>query len=186
MNPAAEPLAVEWAAQHATILVLPDEAAALALAEKDAAGVDAKLRDANGRAAELPEVIEAKRLANLIASVHKDKVQAEASQKVAAGKARQLLERGEDPTQAETTAANEAARAQTLTARITHLERLHKDAEGAAERKGRELVAGARSALFGDLAKQRADLLARLHEAMAPALTELLAVDLVLRSLRSH
>jgi hypothetical protein len=183
MNAADQSLAVEWAGAHATVLVLPDEAAALARARDGAGLAEGRLAEARRRAGELPEVAEAQRLANLLASTRAERDQAEASHKAAAVAARQALERGDDPAGHEQAAAEAAARAGRLAARLAHLGPLSGAAAAAADRKGRALVARERAALADELAGRRAGLLHRLHGAMAPALTELLAVDLVLTSL---
>jgi hypothetical protein len=179
----AEPLAVEWAGAHATVLVLPDEAAALADARDGADLAEGRLAEARRRAGELPEVAEAARLAGLLASTRAEQARAEASGREAAAAARQALERGDDPAGQEQAAAEAAARAGRLAARLAHLGPLSEAAAAAAERRGRALVAFERAALAGELAGRRADLLHKLYEAMTPALTGLLAVDLVLTSL---
>jgi hypothetical protein len=179
----AESLAVEWAGAHATVLVLPDEAAALARARDGAGRAEGRLAEARRRAGELPEVAEAARLAGLLASTRAEQSRAEASHREAAAAARQALERGDDPAGHEQAATEAGDRAVRLAARLAHLGPLSGAAAAAAERKGRALVARERATLSDELAGRRAGLLHELHGAMTPALTELLAVDLVLTSL---
>jgi hypothetical protein len=158
---------------HAAPDLVAAEAAFKPMAEADRNALLAAIE----KARQLPECIEAARLAALIDDVSTKRTKAWAEAESAEQLARECILRADDPAIHEQEEAEQRKTVERLAIRLGHLESQYLDANRGANRVTEAAVTAVWQSLQEAHTKSRADLLAQIEEALSPLLSRLLAVD---------
>jgi hypothetical protein len=173
------PVLYGWSLEsgHAVLHANPDFDAAAKAAEATAFDSRLRLSAASQSTADLPEVLEAAKLARLLAEAEQAQGEAQECHAAAGEQARLAWQEGR-PAELHEKAVQTAARKVEGTAlRLAHLRKQLAAARPRADAAARAVVEAAWRGLLEEHRKRRFDLLDRIDAVLKPLLTELLAND---------
>jgi hypothetical protein len=163
----------------------PDHAGAEAPARELAAQHRARLEAAARATRQLPEALEAGRLARDLAEAREQLRHQQRAAEVAQAEVKSSLSLHLDPKPHEETQAEAVRQAELLAGRVGHLERLHTAARRKARQKAEAALRAAWGVALAESMARREEVKQELAEALGPLLVKLLALDMAEAELNS-